>query len=184
MLDGPGHFRVRPDLLEELCFRQAMLESLPRTPSTYKHWLRLCGFTEEEYPYHEIMDFTHEGYLPSGRTVLHTAVLIGETHRRHLITDENHWSARCEGAGLFSFVMLRAVAFAAWHGVSQKDAWDCLHVAHGEPPNPGPSRRMPRWSIGYDPKNSLCTILAREHPGTEALYLAGKPGYHVPILKK
>jgi len=180
IVNGPGHFRVRPDLLEELCFAQAMIESLPRTFTAYRQWLQLCGLSENGHPYDKVQDETDYGYFPEGRVVLHTAVLPGQLHRCHLITDTHRWSARCEGAGLFEFVMLRAVEFASWRGIPKKAAWDYLHAPSEPKPNPGPMRHMAQWSVGFDRLTGVCTILARTHEETESLYLSGKSGYFSP----
>lgn len=171
ILNEPGHFRVRPDLLEELCVENAMELTLPKTGRCYIQWLRISGYTAEAYPFSKLQEETANPYRLTNRVVLQTAVLPGHTNRSNLITDGHRWSALCEQGGLFEFVMLRAVEFAAWRSFSRKDAWNYLHAASGK--NNEHLRRLADWSLGYDRTTSICTILAGHNRVIEEKYLSG-----------
>ena len=171
-LNTDGHFKIRPDLLAELCFEEAMTLTLPKTEKAHTRWLSLCGFTAKDYPFVTILEETDLRYQPTHRVLLHTCVLPGNSLRTCLITDARGWSAPCEPGGLFDFVLLRAVEFAAWRGFQKKHAWDYLHAATGM--NATPMRRLASWSVGYDRATGSCTILSSEPKDAEAAYLKSK----------
>ena len=180
--NGLGHFRVRTDLLEELCFEQAMERSLPLSLKNYRRWINLSGFTEEEYPFGKITSEIdgEVRYTPTDRYILHTAIIPGEQQPTSLITDARQWSLACEGPGLFEFVMLRAVEFAVLQGFTPESAWEQLQVQRPKRPKRGLRRLISKWSIGYERKTGICTILSRNKKDSEMLYLAGHTGYNVP----
>jgi hypothetical protein len=167
-----GHFRIRPDLLEELCFEEAMTLALPKNEKAYARWLNLCGFTAKDYSFIRILEETDLRYQPTNRVLLHTAVLPGHSHRTSLISDARRWSAPCEPGGLFEFVLLRAVEYVGCCGFSRKHAWDCLHVRPEH--NRSPLRKMAPWSVGYDQTTGFCRVLYHEPAETEARYLTGQ----------
>ena len=179
---GPGHFFVRPDLLEELCYNEALENSLPQGDASHALWLKRFGFNKTEYTLGKIWD-DNLHLVPQDedkRYILHAPVLPGNRHRSYLVTNSLNYSAFCEGPGLFEFVMLRAVSYAAWRGVARKTAWDYLHATSAKEREASSPRISPPWSVGFERTTGLCTILASGEPSTEALFLAGKPGYSVP----
>jgi len=148
-----------------------MTLTLPKTEKAHTHWLSLCGFTAKDYPFVKVLEETDLRYQATNRVLLYTSVLPSQSHRTNLIKDAHGWSVPCEPGGLFEFVLLRAVEFAAWRGFPKKDAWDYLHANNGV--NTTPFRRIAAWSVGYDRTQGSCTILSNE-PKDEAAYLKGK----------
>lgn len=183
-LKPPGHFYIRTDLLEELCYSEALEASLPTNKNSHAQWLNRLDLKAEEYPLEKIREDNNHP-LPPGdfdRYILHAPVLPRNRHRSYLVTNRLGYSAECEGAGLYEFVMLRAVAYAAWRGFSREKAWHALHATSPKERDASSPRISPKWSVGFDRSTGLCTILAHAKPDTPALYLAGNPNYFVPIF--
>jgi hypothetical protein len=181
-LKSPGHFYIRTDLLEELCYKEALEGSLPTDHNSHARWIKLHGLKAEEYTLGKIWDDNCH-LIPQGedkRYILHAPVLPQNRSRSYLVTNSLGYSAVCEGAGLFEFVMLRAVAYAAWRGVAQATAWHYLHATSPKDREANSPRISPKWGVGFERETGLCTILAISEPNTEARFLAGKPGYFVP----
>ena len=180
--NGTGHFFIRPDLLEELCYKEALEASLPTDNASHARWLKRHGLKAEEYSLGKIRDDSCH-LIPQGedqRYILHAPVLPGNRYRSCLVTNSLGYSASCEGLGLFEFVLLRAMAYAAWRGVAQKTAWDYLHATSPKEREASSPRISPKWGVGFERATGLCTILAIGETNTESLFLAGKPGYYIP----
>lgn len=168
--------------MDELCYKEALEASLPTDSASHARWLNRHGLKAEEYPLGEIWDDNCH-LIPQGedkRYILHAPVLPRNRYRSYLVTNSLGYSADCEGAGLYEFVLLRAVAYAGWRGVARKTAWDYLHATSPKEREASSPRISPNWSVGFERDTGLCTILASEEPNTEALFLAGKPSYHIP----
>ena len=111
-----AHFRMRPDLIEELCIPDAFARTLPRTPAEHARWLAHWGLSATEAPFEGIQPFIGRPYELTARYILHPAILPGSGLLLNIMTDGRGWSVCCEPGGLFSFVIDRAVEFVVGRG--------------------------------------------------------------------
>jgi hypothetical protein len=179
LVPRPAHFRVRPDLPEELCVADSMTRSLPRTEHSHKAWLRICGHTAKEYPLARMASLADRPYELTNRYVLHAVTLPGNVQHTNLITDQNLWSAVSEFGGLFQFVIDRAIELAVYLGVEPGTAQGMFVSPAG--PTPATARGHSLWAIGYERVSGLGTILAAHRPGTIRTFLEGRSGYYTPF---
>jgi hypothetical protein len=177
----PSHFRLRTDLIEELCIPDAFALTLPRTPEAHARWVSSWGHSAEDLPFHAIRLFLESRYQPTARYLLHPAILREAASVQNILTDGRGWSVRCERYGLYDFVINRAVEYAVSRGYEEGRARALFFPKPGGKEKQG--RRHGEWSIGYECVTGLCTILARIRDQTESRYLAGQPGYFVPTFK-
>ena len=179
LVHRPAHFRLRPDLPEELCVADSMTRLLPRTEQRHKDWLRICGHAAKEYPLARMAPLANQPYELTNRYVLQAVTLPGNVQYTNLITDGNHWSVACEYGGLFQSVIDRAVELAVYLGLQPEAAQGMFVSPAG--PKPATSRGHSRWAIGYERISGLSTILAADRPGTIQTFLGGRSGYYTPF---
>ncbi len=175
----PAHFRVRPDLIEELGLPDHILGTLPTTIQEHDTWLKWTGFDAALVPFASLPVHTAAQYKMTARYVLKSPVLPGRLRYMNVILDGNFWVCRSEYGGLFDHVILRAVEFALTMGLPRDHALRLFRA--------GPLREAreevsgPTWGVGFEAGTGLCTILALKHEGTEQLFLRGRPGYYTPF---
>ncbi len=176
----PAHFRLRTDLIEELCVPDAFVRTLPRTPEAHARWLAFWNRSADEIQFGSIRPFVGRPYEATARYLLHPAILPGSEHIQNVLTDGRGWSVCCELGGLYEFVIDRAVEFAVSRGCPKPNTRAAFYPAYtGKAER---VRRHARWAVGYERSTGLGTILWREQDDTEARYLAGEPGYTVPAF--
>ena len=171
----PAHFHLNPSFLGELCVGEELMRVLPKTEEARRRWLRVSGQPSKRFPLSELLAF--EGhYRPTERYILQCAVLPGNNFPSNIVRDARGWAVACENTGLFNFAVLRAIQCAVHLGLDEVVARALfIPTCDGTPAR---VRRNAPWSIGF--ADGICTILASQHGGTDALYLGGRPGYHTP----
>lgn len=175
----PAHFRMRPDLIDELCIPDEMIRALPRNAQQYAAWKRLCDFEDSEaVTYADLMPFMDKPYEPSRRYLLHPCVLPGDDFVTRLVCDRRGWKVQCLGRGLYDFVFRRAAEFMVSHGWTAAKAYSKIWPKIA--PNDGSVPQYAEWVIGYECHSGECTFLIQGDPGTEARYLQGVGGYLFP----
>jgi hypothetical protein len=160
--DGPlePHFRVRTDLIEELCVADAFTRTLPNTPEAHARWIAMWGYSARECPFESIQRYLGRPYEPSLRFLLQPAVLPGREHVQNVVTDARGWSVCCELGGLYDFVMKRAVQFLVSGGFETGREQAEFYPKPG--PNLGPKPRYGRLVMGYECATGGCTIFSRD----------------------
>jgi hypothetical protein len=179
LVPRPAHFRLRPDLLEELCIADSMARLLPRTEQSHKAWLRICGHEAKEYPLARIAALADRPYDLTNRYVLQAVTLPGNVQHTCLMTDKNLWSVACEYGGLFQFVIDRAIELAVFLGLNAEAAQGMFVSPAG--PKLAATRRHSRWAVGYERISGFGTILAADRPGTIQAFLEGRSSYYTPF---
>ncbi|OIQ80947.1 hypothetical protein GALL_372880 [mine drainage metagenome] len=174
----PAHFRIRPDLIDELCIPDAMRATLPYLDKHYGRWIARFGLDPNENPASDIILPAGRPYRVTRRYVLCTAVLPGQISKSNLVIDSVSRTVECEKGGLFQFVFLRALQFAIAQDMEGKVAFGKLLVPGQD--KPVASRIDAPWAIGYDTVTGYCTLLIAEHASSIRLYLEGNGGYYIP----
>jgi hypothetical protein len=155
----PAHFRMRRDLVEELCIAETFAYTLPRSPDEHARWLMKWGISAAEVPFHTIASAIGRPYEPTPRYIFHPAILPGRTSVNNVVTDARGWSVSCEFGGLYDFVFARAVQFCESRG-HQRSKVQALFYPKLER-NPEPRCRYGWWAIEYECATGFCTILPR-----------------------
>ncbi len=178
----PAHFRLRTDLVEELCLPDAYARTLPKTPEEYAPWIVRWGITAKEVPFEPIRSALGSPYALTPRYVLRPTILPGGAAIQNVATDGRGWSVCCELGGLYDFVINRAAEFVAAIGREAAQARADFYPKVEK--NPGLKSSYGKWAIGYEYATGLGTILWPEQSETVALYLAGQGGYLVPNFEE
>ena len=174
-VETPFHFRLRPDLAEELCVRDAIEQSLPQTPAQHAHWLRVCGLSEAEAPLAKIQRWQAPSDPSTSRFVFESVVLPGRLDYTNVVTDETLAVGPLEYHRLVDFVFARAVEYAVWRGMSAAVANGCLRPRRLAAP--AAQRTVPLWAIGYHSGSGLSVVLVADDPDSIRCFLAGEPDY-------
>jgi len=174
----PAHFKIRTDLIEELCVPEEMMRLLPRNEEARQHWLGISGQPAVKFPLAELQKFYGRAYEPTARYILRGVVLKGNNYPINVLRDGRGWAIACEGQGLFAFVTRRAIECSVRLGLDRITARACFIPTCDQ--TPAAVRRNAPWAIGFD--QGVCTILSSELGDTEELFLAGRSGYYVPFL--
>ncbi len=180
-VERPAHFRVRGDLIEELCGGEAISRLLPRNEAQYRHWLTVTGNPAGGYPLIHFHEHVGKIYEPTLRYALHQAILPGYEHPVNILTDGRGWSGWVDYGGLFDFVLLRAVEFAESHGFSPP--YPTENLFRKRESNAGSVALRANWFVGYERGSGLCTLLERGGD-SETLFLAGRSGYWTPPFEE
>ena len=154
---GKAHFRLRPDVIEELCIADAFARTLPRSPEEHARWLAKWGRSAADVPYQSIALAIGRPYELTPRYVLHPAILPGWDYLSNVITDGRGWSVMCEFGGLYEFVFARAVQFCESRGYDRCKVREQLFPKLEK--NPGPQCRYGRWALEYERATGFCTIV-------------------------
>ena len=157
---------------------EIMFRNLPRTEEQHQAWLRFCGLVPVSYPLETLKPFVGRVYQPTQRYVLQTVLMPNRLQATNVITDGNLWAVPTEFGGLFDFILLRAVALAAYYGVPPDQAKARLFLQDRKTPDN--SRRYAEWAIGYERGTGLCTILEVNRGETKRHFLEGSGGYFTP----
>lgn len=155
----PWHFRVRPDLIEELCLADRMAYALPGSRSTYTLWRQLGGQESWHAPFSEMKEHLELGYLPTTRWVFGIVMFPGDNQGTPIAMDARGWWTQCPWPGLLLFVFRRAVECLATYGYTSGDANKVL-VPRPRPKNPSRDEIVyPRCYLGYETGTGLCQIV-------------------------
>ena len=168
----PAHFRLRTDLLEELCIPEAYARTLPRTPEEHTRWLTMWGLPADRVPFDSIASVIGRAYEPTAHYLLQPAIFPGHDYIQNVLTDGRGLSVCCELGGLYDFVVARAVQFCVSRGHQTAKAQSLLHPK-GER-NSGPGRKCGWWAICYERATGFCTVVPSNKGMEEYQDPAGK----------
>lgn len=178
-VERPAHFRVRPDLIEELCVPEIARASLPKTEKQYSAWRQISNIRADQFPLERTVSMRTKPYEATDRYILRPLILAGQARVSTTILDAHGIGVFCESGGLWDFVINRAVEFAVWKRLEEPVARAMLL------PNVGRASHTTNvyatWTIGYERRTGLCTLLARDHGDTERLYLAREGCFYTPF---
>lgn len=160
---------MRPDLLEELCFVEALEATLPESENEHAAWTRTIGFPANEFP-HEWVQRNHPPSIPR-RAIFSSVILQGDQQRRFVVTDPVKRSVQLPLDGLHSALYLRALEYAEAQGLSREQALSHFQIGALETPHPGPYWLQSNWGLGYQPGLGLCTVLDLRERSTEDRFL-------------
>ncbi|WP_221031711.1 hypothetical protein [Actomonas aquatica] len=158
-VDQPWHFRVRPDLIEELCLPDKMYRELPRTASSYSLWRQLGGYQPWHAPFRDMAEHHRLGYLPTRRWAFGIFVPPQENLGRAIAIDARGWWVEVEFRGVLHFVYRRAVEFLLSYGYTRAESYSLL--GNGQRPAGGRRDNLlsPRSYIGYEAGSGLCQVV-------------------------
>ena len=168
----PAHFRMRTDLLEELCISEAYARTLPRTPEEHARWLAMWSLSADRVPFASIAPFIGRPYEPTTHYLLRPAIFSGQSGIQNVFTDGRGWNVCCELGGLYDFVVARAVQFCVSRGHQHSKVQAMLYPKFGM--NPGPERRHGWWAIRYEQATGFCTVVPSNKGMEEYQDPAGK----------
>ena len=161
----PAHFRMRTDLIEELCVPEAFARTLPRTPEEHARWLTMWGQSADRVPFDSIRPFIGRPYAPTEHYLLQPAIFSGQSNIQNVLTDGHGWSVCCEIGGLYDFVFARALQFCESRGHQRGNAHSLFYPKVES--NPGPGRRHGWWSIRYECATGYCTVVPSNKSGAK-----------------
>ena len=161
----PAHFRMRTDLIEELCVPEAFARTLPRTPEEHARWLTLWDQSADQVPFHSVRPYIGRPYEPTAHYLLQPAIFPGQDYIQNVITDRRGWSVCCELGGLYDSVVARAVQFCGSRGHQMAKAQSLFYPKVER--NLGPGRKCGWWAIRYECGTGLCTIVPSNKGGEE-----------------
>jgi hypothetical protein len=161
----PAHFRMRTDLIEELCVPEAFARTLPRTPEEHARWLTMWGQSADQVLFDSVSPYIGRPYAPTEHYLLQPAIFPGHDYIQNVLTDGRGWSVCCELGGLYDFVVARAVQFCVSRGHQRAKAQSLFYPKVER--NLGPGRKLGWWAIRYECGTGLCTIVPSNKSGEE-----------------
>ena len=168
----PAHYRMRIDLIEELCIPEAFARTLPRTPEEHARWLAMWSLSADRVPFDSIRSVIGRAYEPTAHYLLQPAIFPGHDYIQNVLTDGRGWSVCCELGGLYDFVVARAVQFCVSRGHQTAKAQSLLHPKVER--NSGPGRKCGWWAICYERATGFCTVVPSNKGMEEYQDPAGK----------
>ena len=154
---APWYFRIRPDLLEELCYFEELGQSVPCTDSAYrlKRWaLPVWDWHWDETALRRSL--LQDVKLPE-RVLLQAVVLPGENEITAAVIDRRGWWTEVQYSGLFASVFERAAWLMRQRGLSESEISKLLDPRTSKSFRHG--ARVARVSVGYDRQSARCSLL-------------------------
>lgn len=168
---APWSFRMRPDLLDELCLQDVAAYQLPHDEASYWRYLRVSGADETSCPYSGLRALCAHPFAANGRCIFSSVLLVGSLNPSVLARDASGRVLLLEPQGLSASILDRAIEFAVHNQVQPGIARMSLISTGSTTPS---DKRFPaKWTVGYDAGASCCILLVRDTEG-EKRFMEGK----------